>query len=750
MRRYRGARLSRAGRPAASPGRATLLLVAGLLSGLLVSLSVLQNVRVGHEAGLALEAEHLQVSLRSVFSAWETVIRAYTDLAARGLLAEGELIEHLEDQRILDHFKGFFWVGMSGGGRQAVTAADDSMEKLRRLVLDDPAVRATIHRAQQTDALTLSPPLDLPEVCPGKTLIATRHVGPLATPPTGLGGLLPGRWVHAAICADEFFSRHFENRRVDYDLSIHFADGGAPIYEQRTIGGGSLVTLANVEHSFDAGGATWSIRLASLPFPFGREVALPLYLFLGAIGASLLLRGLSRAEARERVLAEEMLQNFRVGLKQSAFLAEASRVLASKTDVEPVLEAIAERAVPLLGAGCGICLLEGRHHVRIHVAHASEEVQAELRRRYADAPLHVPGFHSLLLELDRQNLKRVPEHLFESRLIASSPAELRDELRATLRWCVIVPMMARGRAIGAVVVRTWKDMRYGPKELALIHDFASRVGLALDNSRLLQRSREAIQIRDEFLSIASHELLTPLTALQANVQSLMRQRRQGEPVSPERLERGLEIADRQVQRLTRLVRELLDVSRIESGRGRLDPEPFDLSGLVEELVVRYREEAERHGSEMHVDAPPGATGVWDRDRLEQVITNLISNAIKYGNARPIHVEVGSDASTAWVAVRDRGIGIAPERLPTIFQRFERAAPGSGYGGLGLGLYIAQQITEAHGGRIAVSSTPGKGSCFTLILRRDAVPSAASHEGRVEGPGQGTERRLGDQAADPEA
>jgi signal transduction histidine kinase len=166
----------------------------------------------------------------------------------------------------------------------------------------------------------------------------------------------------------------------------------------------------------------------------------------------------------------------------------------------------------------------------------------------------------------------------------------------------------------------------------------------------------------------------------------------------------------------------------------LERETFDLAELVAELAQRYREEAERRGSEMHVDTPPGAVGSWDRNRLEQVITNLLSNAIKYGNAHPIHIEVRHDATTALVVVRDEGIGIPAEALGTIFQRFERVAPTHGYGGLGLGLYIAKQIAEAHGGTIEVESELGKGSRFSLILQREPAPLSAD-ERQVQGAHQ---------------
>ncbi|HEX6271855.1 MAG TPA: ATP-binding protein [Polyangiaceae bacterium] len=222
--------------------------------------------------------------------------------------------------------------------------------------------------------------------------------------------------------------------------------------------------------------------------------------------------------------------------------------------------------------------------------------------------------------------------------------------------------------------------------------------------------KQAIQARDEFLSIASHELRTPLTALKLRLQALLYAKG-----LDEKLERKLESAARQTQRLERLIDNLLDISRMTTGHLELEPEPLDLAEVGHEVVERLREEASSLGSLIQFEAASRASGQWDRLRVEQVVTNLLTNAMKYGEGKPIMVRVSEDEQNAELSVRDRGIGIAPEDVERIFHQFERAANRRAAGGLGMGLYIARQIVEAHGGHIEVESKPGEGSLFRVRL-----------------------------------
>jgi PAS domain S-box-containing protein len=227
----------------------------------------------------------------------------------------------------------------------------------------------------------------------------------------------------------------------------------------------------------------------------------------------------------------------------------------------------------------------------------------------------------------------------------------------------------------------------------------------------LAQAQEAIRLRDEFLSIASHELRTPLTALLLQLENI----REHLPPGAGKLGTNVERAQRVGRRLAQLIEALLDVSRIATGRLRLNREAFDLVDAAREIIERLRESAEAAKCDLRLDAPGPVRGRWDRLRIEQVLMNLISNSIKYAAGQPIDVSIAQDANTAVIRVRDRGPGVLETELTRIFERFERAVSARHYGGMGLGLYVARQIAEAHGGTIVARNVAGGGACFIVSL-----------------------------------
>jgi PAS domain S-box-containing protein len=227
--------------------------------------------------------------------------------------------------------------------------------------------------------------------------------------------------------------------------------------------------------------------------------------------------------------------------------------------------------------------------------------------------------------------------------------------------------------------------------------------------------RKAIILRDDFLSVASHELRTPLTSLKLEVANLSRIARRDNADDGPRLVAKVDKIDSQADRLHRLIDELLDVSRIAAGRLELHVEAVDLAQIVCDVGARFTEEAARVGSTLNVSAPVAVVGRWDRSRLDQVLTNLVSNAIKYGDCKPIDISLRTENDRAVVTIRDRGLGIAPHDHERIFGRFERAASSRHFGGIGLGLWIVKQIIDALGGTVAVESKPDQGSTFTVDL-----------------------------------
>lgn len=267
---------------------------------------------------------------------------------------------------------------------------------------------------------------------------------------------------------------------------------------------------------------------------------------------------------------------------------------------------------------------------------------------------------------------------------------------------------------------TAAPMEEGPSEHAVLlvcQDITERKLNEVERTELLRQTQLALAVRDEFLDVASHELRTPLTSLRLMVQALERQLE--EIVLPEdqrtSVLRKVRSSDRQVVRLTRLVEALLDVSSIQSGRLRLERTQVDLSKLTTRLATEFEEPARRAGCTLVLDVLPGVTGSWDARRLEQVVLQLLQNAIRYAPRTAVGVKVTSVEGNAVLEVSDRGIGIAPRDLDRIFSRFERAAPTRHFGGLGLGLYISRNIVEAHGGTMSARSAPGQGSTFRITL-----------------------------------
>jgi signal transduction histidine kinase len=241
----------------------------------------------------------------------------------------------------------------------------------------------------------------------------------------------------------------------------------------------------------------------------------------------------------------------------------------------------------------------------------------------------------------------------------------------------------------------------------------------MDNARLYQDGREAIRIRDEFLSVAGHELKTPLTALQLYLERLGNTLGSLAPDQDQdrQLARGLADVHRVVNRFGGLIDQLLDVSRLSAGRLVLDPERVDLAEIVREAVTQVAEEALRRQTPIRVTTRDAVVGYWDRARLNQVLSNLLSNAVKYGAGQPVLVDLQAEGADGVVVVRDHGIGIAPENQLRIFEKFERAAPERQFGGLGLGLWICREIVTAMKGSLDVSSAPGAGATFTVRLPR---------------------------------
>jgi PAS domain S-box-containing protein len=395
---------------------------------------------------------------------------------------------------------------------------------------------------------------------------------------------------------------------------------------------------------------------------------------------------------------------------RARILAEASLLMSQSLDYETTLEGIGRLTVREFADWYSVDTVEEGSEDVACIASAMSEQRLDaadapaFRARYLDsAPVR-----SFL----RDTAQKARSHILPACPLFAS--------------ALTVPLLARGRVIGFMsFARGWTGGEgaepFDASDLVMAEDFATRVTLALENSRLYQAARLAIQARDEFLSIASHELKTPLTPLRLQTQAVLRmiKNRQLHELEPERLIKMVQTSDKQITRIAQLIEDLLDVSRINGGRLTFELEEFDLGALVQEVVDRFATQIQADGCTVRIDASPAATGKWDRFRVEQVVVNLLTNALKYGAGQPIEIRVGAHPDGVAIEVRDHGIGIAKADQERIFRRFERAVSSTYFGGLGLGLFIVSEILRAHGGRIEVESEEKRGSLFRAILPADS-------------------------------
>jgi PAS domain S-box-containing protein len=422
--------------------------------------------------------------------------------------------------------------------------------------------------------------------------------------------------------------------------------------------------------------------------------------------------------------------------RRRRFLAQATATLAASNEYEQTLTNVVHLAVPRLADWCIVHVVDDDKVGPVplamsHVDPAKAAWVQAIEARYPDEPSATNGLGRVLRTGEPELYPHVSAEFLVSRAKDTEHLRILHELDP--RSIMIVPLVAQGRVFGAITfVVSQSTHRYDEADLAMAEDLASRASFAIDNARLLRELAEAVHLRDDFLSIASHELRTPLTPLQLHVQGMQRLlRRATDGMAPADLLTRLDSVARQIVRIEKLVDNLLDIARITGKRMLLHPEPVELEALVREVVGRHKDELVRAGCEAKVDVECPIVGEYDRLRLDQVLSNLLGNAIKFGPGRPIEIGlVSAPSGAARLVVRDHGIGISEEDQRRIFERFERAVTSRHYGGFGLGLWIVRQIVEAMGGTVSVASVPGEGATFTVDVPRshpngDAAQALAS-------------------------
>jgi signal transduction histidine kinase len=402
----------------------------------------------------------------------------------------------------------------------------------------------------------------------------------------------------------------------------------------------------------------------------------------------------------------------------SEFLAEAGTVLAESLDYQDTLSRVANLAVPHVADWCAVDLVaESGETLHLTVAHA-DPAKVELARRFREKYPADPSSPYSPAHVIRTGAPVMLSHIPDGMLIAGarSPEHLQAIRALSLTSFMIVPLIAHGRALGAMTfVSAESGRHYGAADLQLAQDVALRAALAVDNARAYDQTRRANQVKDDFLATLSHELRTPLNAILGYARML----RSG-MLSADRMARAFDIVERNATSLAQIVEDVLDVSRIVSGKIRLNVRRVDLPVVVRESVETVQPAADARGVRLETVIDPRAAPVaGDSDRLQQVIWNLLSNAVKFTpRGGRVQVQVARVNSHVEVTVSDTGVGIAPDFLPHMFERFRQADSrfSREHGGLGLGLAIARHMVEMHGGTIwATSEGIGRGATFRMTL-----------------------------------
>ncbi|HET9017674.1 MAG TPA: GAF domain-containing protein [Thermomicrobiaceae bacterium] len=419
------------------------------------------------------------------------------------------------------------------------------------------------------------------------------------------------------------------------------------------------------------------------------------------------------------------------GAARTAARARALRAVAeARLDREAVLASITRSVSELTGDAVVVRLIsgDGRWLETVAVEHPVPEERDFLYTLLAGTPQQVDEGLSVGIFATGEGM-HVPAAREEDMLRQTRPEYRAYHDRYGGHGMFIAPLRVAGRAIGTIsVVRAADQPPYTAEERAFVQDLADIAALAIENARLYTQAQDALRAREHFLSIAAHELRTPLTAVKGQAQLVERFLARG-PHDPERLSTAISRLSRAVSRLDLLVRDLVDVSRLQAGRLALRREPVDLVSLAHEVMGRFADEEgpeARHPHRFVVEAPGPVTGLWDPVRLDQVLANLVGNAVKYSpDGGRIRVTVRPQADDAELVIWDEGVGIDPADQGRLFQPFERGSGAEAFEGTGLGLFIARQIVEQHGGTLTFVSEPGRGSAFTVRLPHRPPDEAAS-------------------------
>lgn len=408
------------------------------------------------------------------------------------------------------------------------------------------------------------------------------------------------------------------------------------------------------------------------------------------------------------------------------FLSQVSETLSSSFNIHENLKHVADMAIKYFCDGCIIDQLKLDGEIqRIVVSHDDESKRNKFSEIHEKNPQRYSGEHPLFTALITGKTVMIEDnHYCRPAMKENFGEDYCEDLNSvSTKGYIIARMKGRDNLLGTIIFSTDLNSNYTFDKRAkwLAEEIAYRASMALENSLLFINSQEAIKSRDEFLSIASHELKTPLTSLTLQNQMRIRQLEKGDQtvLHETKFRRMIEADDRQLRRINRLIDDMLDIARIRAERLTIHKEGFEFCSFIKDVIERFTPQMEAAGCEVTLITTTPLDIDADIYRIEQVVVNMLTNAMKYGAGRPIRIEITKFNQKVSFLVHDKGPGIDSKDVERIFQRFERAVTGREISGLGLGLYISRQIVEQHDGTLFVSSKLGEGSTFVMELPLNA-------------------------------
>jgi signal transduction histidine kinase/DNA-binding response OmpR family regulator len=424
---------------------------------------------------------------------------------------------------------------------------------------------------------------------------------------------------------------------------------------------------------------------------------------------------------------EELATRAAAGLGKQArrfadLLIRASEILAHGSEIDQALRELLRLIVPGIADWCVVERIDGGRASALAFSHSDPELDQKLRALLSRDGRLLRGVEEVMKKGVGELHGEINDEQMPS--FAVDPGDCAVLRELGLGSVLIVPVIARRRVFGCMIWASRAPRRYGVRHLETATDLGHRVGLTLDNDQLLKASQRAVRAREELLAIVSHDLRTPLSAIATTASNLLR------ATPDEGVQREAAVILSNSRRMDRMIRDLLDFSQLEAGSLRVELRRENLAQLIRHAVESARPMAARHRLVVEVTEDSKDLEVLcDRERIFQVMSNLVGNAVKYTEAQGrIKVRLSRMPAEALVSVIDSGRGIAQHELPALFDRYfqgQNRPVLHGANGAGLGLYIARGLVEAHGGRMWAESTPEEGSTFSFTLPPCEQPQQAA-------------------------